>query len=202
LKKYLVVIEGKPQGPFSIEELKLMKIEPGTFVKTPELDDYKEAHELTELRELFGFKKELIQPQYYASLDVRLVAWLIDYLLIWAIYVGLSLFIIYFLVDDRKLKIIISFASIVLIPIFRSIYVTVMEASSQQASLGKRLLGLKVCDEMGKRLSLSKSILRNLCKWISALTLGIGYLMGFFDRKQQCLHDKMAGTLVVKERLL
>jgi uncharacterized RDD family membrane protein YckC len=202
LKKYLVVIEGKPQGPFSIEELKLMNIEPGTFVKTPELDDYKEAHELTELRELFGFKKELIQPQYYASLDVRLVAWLIDYLLIWAIYVGLSLFIIYFLVDDRKLKIIISFASIVLIPIFRSIYVTVMEASSQQASLGKRLLGLKVCDEMGKRLSLSKSILRNLCKWISALTLGIGYLMGFFDRKQQCLHDKMAGTLVVKERLL
>jgi uncharacterized RDD family membrane protein YckC len=202
LKKYLVVIEGKPQGPFSIEELKLINIEPGTFVKTPELDDYKEAHELTELRELFGFKKELIQPQYYASLDVRLVAWLIDYLLIWAIYVGLSLFIIYFLIDDRKLKIIISFASIVLIPIFRSIYVTVMEASSQQASLGKRLLGLKVCDEMGKRLSLSKSILRNLCKWISALTLGIGYLMGFFDRKQQCLHDKMAGTLVVKERLL
>lgn len=202
MKKYLVVIEGKPQGPFSIEELKLMNIEPGTFVKTPELDDYKEAHELTELRELFGFKKELIQPQYYASLDVRLVAWLIDYLLIWAIYVGLSLFIIYFLIDDRKLKIIISFASIVLIPIFRSIYVTVMEASSQQASLGKRLLGLKVCDEMGKRLSLSKSILRNLCKWISALTLGIGYLMGFFDRKQQCLHDKMAGTLVVKERLL
>jgi len=179
-----------------------MNIEPGTFVKTPELDDYKEAHELTELRELFGFKKELIQPQYYASLDVRLVAWLIDYLLIWAIYVGLSLFIIYFLIDDRKLKIIISFASIVLIPIFRSIYVTVMEASSQQSSLGKRLLGLKVCDEMGKRLSLSKSILRNLCKWISALTLGIGYLMGFFDRKQQCLHDKMAGTLVVKERLL
>ncbi|MEY5068849.1 MAG: hypothetical protein RLZ47_711 [Bacteroidota bacterium] len=202
MKKYLVVIEGKPQGPFSIEELKLINIEPGTFVKTPELDDYKEAHELTELRELFGFKKELIQPQYYASLDVRLVAWLIDYLLIWAIYVGLSLFIIYFLIDDRKLKIIISFASIVLIPIFRSIYVTVMEASSQQASLGKRLLGLKVCDEMGKRLSLSKSILRNLCKWISALTLGIGYLMGFFDRKQQCLHDKMAGTLVVKERLL
>lgn len=179
-----------------------MNIDPGTFVKTPELDDYKEAHELAELRELFGFKKELIQPQYYASLDVRLVAWLIDYLLIWAIYVALSLFIIYFLIDDRKLKIIISFASIVLIPIFRSIYVTVMEASSRQASLGKRLLGLKVCDESGQRLSLSKSTLRNLSKWISALTLGIGYLMGFFDRKQQCLHDKMAGTLVVKERLL
>lgn len=202
MKTYLVVIEGKPQGPFSIEELKLMNIKPGTFVKTPELDDYKEAHEISELRELLGFKKELIQPQYFATLDVRLVAWLIDYLLIWAIYVGLSLFIIYFLIDDRKLKIIISFASIVLIPLFRSVYVTVMEASSQQASLGKRLLGLKVCDESGQRLSLSKSILRNFCKWISALTLGIGYIMGFFDRKQQCLHDKMAGTLVVKERLL
>jgi hypothetical protein len=54
LKTYLVVVEGKPQGPFSIEELKQLNIQPGTFVKSPDLDDYKEAHELAELRELLG----------------------------------------------------------------------------------------------------------------------------------------------------
>jgi uncharacterized RDD family membrane protein YckC len=202
LKTYLVVVEGKPQGPFSIEELKQLNIRPGTFVKSPDMDDYKEAHELAELRDLLGFKKELVQPQYYATLDVRLLAWVIDYLLVWAIYASLSLVLIYFFIDDRKLRIIIPFASIVLVPVFRSMYVTVMEASAQQASLGKRLLGLKVCAVSGERLSFYKSVLRNLCKWLSALTFGIGYLMGFLDRKQQCLHDKLAGTLVVKDRLL
>lgn len=197
-----MVIEGKPQGPFSSEELKQLNILPGTFIKTPDMDDYKEAHELAELRELLGFRQELVQPQYYATLDVRLLAWAIDYLLVWALYAGLSLFLIYFFVDDRNLKIIIPVASIVLIPVFRSIYVTVMEASAQQASLGKRILGLKVCALSGERLSFSRSVLRNLCKWLSVVTLGIGYLMGFFDRKQQCLHDKLAGTLVVKDRLL
>jgi uncharacterized RDD family membrane protein YckC len=30
----------------------------------------------------------------------------------------------------------------------------------------------------------------------------MGYLTGFFDKKQQGLHDKIAGTLVIKDRLL
>lgn len=202
MKPYTVVIQGKPQGPFSSEELVQMGIGPETFVKTEGMDDYKEAQEIAELREIFGFKSATVLPQYYASLDLRLVAWLIDYLLIWAIYAGLALFIIYFFVDDRKLKIIIPFASIIITPLMRTLYSAVMEASPQQATLGKRLLGLKVCDELGNKLSISRSLLRALAKWLSTLTLGIGYFIGFFDKKQQCLHDKLARTLVIKDRLL
>jgi uncharacterized RDD family membrane protein YckC len=77
-----------------------------------------------------------------------------------------------------------------------------MESSKKQATLGKQLLGIKVSDEQGRRISFGQSLLRNLGKWLSTLTMGLGYLFGFFDRKQQCLHDKLAGTLVVKERLL
>jgi BRCT domain type II-containing protein len=41
--KYVLVVAGKPQGPFSIEELKNQKIKPGDFVKTPDMDDYKRS---------------------------------------------------------------------------------------------------------------------------------------------------------------
>ena len=201
MKPYIVVIAGKPQGPFSREELVQLDIGPGTFVKTEGMDDYKEAQEIPELRELFGFKKVITAPQYFATLDSRLLAIAIDYFLIFGIYAVLTL-LAFFLVEARSLKIAIALAGLPIIPIARTIYAIFMEAGPAQATLGKRLLGLKVCDEQGRRLSLSGSLLRNLMKWLSSLSLGLGYLYGFFDKKQQCLHDKLARTMVVKDRLL
>ena len=52
--EYTVVINGKPEGPYQLEELKELKIRTGTFIRTPGMDDYKEAHEFPELRELLG----------------------------------------------------------------------------------------------------------------------------------------------------
>ncbi|MBM3402605.1 MAG: DUF4339 domain-containing protein, partial [Bacteroidetes bacterium] len=43
MKDYFVVIDGKPTGPYSLEQLQGLKIKPGTFVKTEDMDDYKEA---------------------------------------------------------------------------------------------------------------------------------------------------------------
>jgi hypothetical protein len=40
---YILVINGKPEGPFSIEELKEHKIKPTDFVKTEAMDDYKDT---------------------------------------------------------------------------------------------------------------------------------------------------------------
>jgi uncharacterized RDD family membrane protein YckC len=51
-------------------------------------------------------------------------------------------------------------------------------------------------------ISFGQSLVRNLAKILSMATLGIGYVSGFFNKKQQCLHDTIAGTLVVKGRLL
>ena len=49
---YLLVINGKPQGPFNIEQLKQFNIKPADFVKTGNMIDYKQAHEVAELRGL------------------------------------------------------------------------------------------------------------------------------------------------------
>src|SRR5258708_6561751 len=76
---YFLVINGKPEGPFSLEQLKALNIRPGDFVKTPEMDDYKEAHEIAGLRELLGFSKQSVIPQYFGGFDQRLMASALDW---------------------------------------------------------------------------------------------------------------------------
>jgi len=71
------------------------------------------------------------------------------------------------------------------------------ESSPWQATLGKKLFGLQVTDMNGKRISFWRSLGRNFGILISAFTFCIGYLMCLWTKKKQCLHDKMAGCLVV-----
>jgi uncharacterized RDD family membrane protein YckC len=162
-----------------------MHIKAGTFVKTAGMDDYKEAHEVPELRVLFGFRDIPVQPQYFASLDQRLLAVTIDYVLITALFAIIIVPVLVF--QESKSRFVTGVAAIALIPLAKILYSTAMESSKHQATLGKSLLGLKVCDESGGRMSTGRALIRNLSKIVSKITLGIGYLSGFFDRKQQCL---------------
>ena len=79
------------------------------------------------------------------------------------------------------------------------IYFIVM-TNKKGATLGKKILGLKVVSETGEKLSLGKIILREtIGKFVSGLIFSIGFLMAAFTEKKQGLHDKMAGSLVVYE---
>jgi uncharacterized RDD family membrane protein YckC len=75
-------------------------------------------------------------------------------------------------------------------------YFVFSESSCWQATIGKKLLGIKVGDSEGKRILIEKAILRLLGKLISGQILGIGYLMAFFTKRKQALHDFLAGTFV------
>ena len=71
-----------------------------------------------------------------------------------------------------------------------------MLSSSYQATLGKMIFGMKVTDLSGNRLSFAHATGRHFAKWISSLTLCIGYIMVGFTERKQGLHDMIAGTLV------
>ncbi|TSD63494.1 RDD family protein [Inquilinus sp. KBS0705] len=198
--QYILVINGKPEGPFTIAELKERKIKPGDFVKTPEMDDYKEAHEVAELRQLFGFRKQPQPLQYFGSFDQRLLATVIDWLIVSAGFIIVGFTAVY-VIEDKTIRLIISASILVLIPIARLIYNVVMESGPQQGTYGKQLLKIKVCDIYAERITWGNALGRNVAKLLSLLPLFIGYLMAFFTKKQQCLHDMMANTVVIKDRL-
>ncbi len=78
------------------------------------------------------------------------------------------------------------------------LYFTLLESSTVQATLGKAVIGIRVTDEQGRRISLLRANARYWAKILSVITLGFGYLMAGFTRRKQALHDMVAGTLVVR----
>lgn len=77
------------------------------------------------------------------------------------------------------------------------LYFALMESSSQQGTLGKMALGIKVTDMNGGRISFGRATGRYFAKFISSLTLCIGYMMAGFTQQKQSLHDIVAGCLVI-----
>lgn len=66
-------------------------------------------------------------------------------------------------------------------------------------SIGKLLTGIRVRRKDGGKASLGTTTLRFFAKIVSTLIFFIGYLIAFFDKKKQALHDKVANTLVLKK---
>lgn len=198
---YILVIEGKPQGPFSINELKNLRVKPTDFIKTPEMDDYKEAQEIAELRALFGFAKPSLLIQYYGSFDQRLLASVLDWFILFGVFVVIAFIVVLLFIQDKETRIVVSFSILGAIPLAKVIYHIVMESSAKQATYGKQMLRIRVVDLNGDRISTGMAISRNLLKLLSTLPFCLGYVIAFFNKKQQCLHDMLANTLVIKERL-
>ena len=77
------------------------------------------------------------------------------------------------------------------------LYSAVMESSSWQGTLGKRMLGLCVTDLGGHRVTFGRATGRTFAKYLSGMTAGIGYLLCGFTRKKQGLHHMLTNCLVV-----
>src|SRR5690606_36787828 len=130
-----------------------------------------------------------------------LVAWAIDFLVSFVIFCVFSFVpIMLFSPEEDKFQLVfIGLLAIFPIHFFLSVF---MESSKKQGSFGKNFLNIKVCDLRGLPISFGKSLIRNMLKLTGFLSLGLGFLMGSFDKNQLCWHDKLAKTLVVKDRLI
>lgn len=122
----------------------------------------------------------------YASWGQRLGAWFIDFLII---IIGYGLFTS--IMGEQH-----NFVSLTL----WIIYGIAFESSAWQATPGKRALGLKVTDARGEKLSAGAVIIRRLAQMLSAVILGIGFLMPAFTQYRQALHDMIAKAYVIKSK--
>ncbi|PKK36235.1 hypothetical protein BWI96_12615 [Siphonobacter sp. SORGH_AS_0500] len=77
-------------------------------------------------------------------------------------------------------------------------YRFLQESSRYQATIGKRILKLKVVKVTGQPLSYKDSLFRNVVKEISGYFYMV-YVFGLFNRLHQCVHDLAAQTYVVDD---
>ena len=81
---------------------------------------------------------------------------------------------------------------------FQILYHTLFECSARQGTPGKQIMKIYVTDMDGNRLTFIRSLGRYLCKIVSAGVAMIGFVMIFFTRYNQGLHDMLAATLVLE----
>ena len=77
------------------------------------------------------------------------------------------------------------------------VYYCLQVSSNWQATLGMKLIGIKVIDQQYKVVSLSKATKRYFSAFLSVLIFDIGFLMIFITKEKEALHDKITNTKII-----
>ncbi len=148
----------------------------------------------------------------YAGFRIRLLATLIDSFLLTAILLPLLLWVYGLdylraavpvspdmtglLVDSFRPK---GVADILLSYVAPFLAVVVF-GKYRSATPGKMMLGLRIVDAAtAGPLTFTQCVVRTLAYAVSILPLGVGFLWIALDPRKQGFHDKLAGTLVVRD---
>jgi uncharacterized RDD family membrane protein YckC len=143
------------------------------------------------------------QTPEYAGFWLRFLAYVIDALLMAAVCLPLGLFFGLAVgasgVDENSPELaLVNMLSNVVSIAAGWLYHSLLEGSSWQGTVGKKLLGLKVTDLDGHRIGFGRATGRYFGMILSGMICFIGFIMVAFTEKQQALHDMLAGTLVVR----
>jgi uncharacterized RDD family membrane protein YckC len=112
-------------------------------------------------------------PMQYANFGERLIARLID---------GFIVFI----------------PSIFLPLIAPWLYFALQEGNQGGATVGKRIMGIRVLSTDGRAIGFGTATGRFFCHFINLFTMGLGYLLMLFNARNQGLHDMITSTVVVR----
>ncbi|WP_338469981.1 RDD family protein [Niallia sp. XMNu-256] len=157
----------------------------------------------------------------YAGFWIRVGAYVIDSIIlsiplwlltsvIFFIFLGTSDVFYYMMYDPNymysdaeMLSVMGAYYTALIITMIVSFIVTVayfagLHSSKWQATIGKRLLKLKVIDGNGNRITFWRAFGRYVAMSFLSGILCIGYIMVAFTEKKQGLHDLIASTIVIK----
>jgi uncharacterized RDD family membrane protein YckC len=68
------------------------------------------------------------------------------------------------------------------------------------ATPGKMACRLKIVESEGGKVTYARAIGRHFAKYISMITLYIGFLMAAFDAQKRSLHDRICDTRVIRRK--
>ena len=141
----------------------------------------------------------------YAGLQLRIVAFILDVMVLIAFGMLFAAAVLALLVidadngnpSDRAFLIsgvILALYFVAFVPLYH-----ILLWSSRGQTVGMMAVHIRILSRNGGRVSLWRSALRFFGRVFSVLPLFLGLLMALFDRKRRTLHDRLAGTVVVEE---
>ena len=80
--------------------------------------------------------------------------------------------------------------------IFGLFYQIYLPTSDMMGTPGKYIVGLKITDDLGNRISIGKAVVRYIGYIVSGIVLYIGFIMVGFTENKRGLHDMIASTRV------
>ncbi|MCM8804612.1 MAG: RDD family protein [Candidatus Omnitrophica bacterium] len=157
----------------------------------------------------------------YANLSLRLLAFIIDIIVFWSIYSITFKISFSFQNPDyyenlinnfysgkfdfsKAIYIIIkTFIFLIIFFFIFSLY-KILIVGKFGASLGKMIVGIKIVDENGNKISFKTAFIREVVVKqiiypIFSFFSFLGYLWAIWDKRKQTWHDKIARTIVIKE---
>jgi len=204
INTYYLFENGQQIGPFSHHELMDRGVAPDELILSPISNEWQSASDLPEFADYF----ESVGIYYPTGTNLatfwwRLLAYLIDYVLIlllavaFGVVIGLALRFTggsyYWIYDKHNWGLKFSLAIMLIC------YNSVFEATKMQGSIGKTICKLKVVNAQRGRINFTNALGRNLSKIISSLVCGMGFLNIFWDSKKQGWHDQIAKTYIIRK---
>lgn len=157
------------------------------------------AHETERMQELDGVE--------LASFTSRAVAFFIDFAIAGALFLGLL--VLFFKLANRytslgnnnqhlniELNFFENWYSIVYLVLFFGLSVYL----GNGRTIGKRVMGIRVVSLVHHRMGLWHSIERALGYGASALEFGFGFVQYFIHPNRRTVHDRMAETIVIRDK--
>ncbi|MFN8278585.1 MAG: RDD family protein [Chitinophagales bacterium] len=138
---------------------------------------------------------EVVSSQRFAGFTRRFIAFIIDRFFISIVVYGL---ILEFAdgPDMWNLSNLFSIHSLAAEALIM-LYFVLMETSNWQATLGKKLMGLRVVDQGFGKITNRQAFYRFISKYLSMGVLLLGFIWIIFDDRKQGWHDKIAETYVI-----
>ena len=138
----------------------------------------------------------------FVGFGARFGAKIIDWVLMWAVGAVINM-IFYGSIMGPTNPAQVSFPTMGLVTLLNFLIPLIYQTAFlywRGQTIGKMALGIKVVTPEGAGLGLGKCIGRPLAEILSGCLLLIGYLMVLWDPEKRALHDRLAGTRVIKVR--